>query len=50
MDAASRRNFTLLAERFPFEKYSRLCDVGGADGLLAGIVASAHASPSAARY
>ena len=42
MDASSRRNFELLAERFPFEKYTRLCDVGGADGLLSRIVAVAH--------
>jgi hypothetical protein len=42
MTAASRRNFELLAARFPFGRYRRLCDVGGADGLLSGIVAAAH--------
>lgn len=42
MDASSRRNFELLAERFPFQNYGRLCDVGGADGLLSRIVAAAH--------
>lgn len=42
MDAASRRNIELLAKRFPFECYRRLCDVGCADGLLSRIVASAH--------
>ena len=42
MDSSSRRNFELLAERFPFERYARLCDVGGADGLLTRIVAAAH--------
>ena len=42
MDASSRQNFELLAQRFPFDRYRRLCDVGGADGLLCGIVAAAH--------
>ncbi|RDH78089.1 methyltransferase [Mycolicibacterium moriokaense] len=42
MDSASRRNFELFAERFPFHRYERLCDVGGADGLLSRIVAAAH--------
>jgi ubiquinone/menaquinone biosynthesis C-methylase UbiE len=42
MDASSRRNFELLAHRFPFENHRRLCDVGGADGLLSRIVAAAH--------
>lgn len=42
MQASSRRNFELLANRFPFERYSRLCDVGGADALLTRIVAAAH--------
>ncbi len=42
MDAASRRNIELLAKRFPFERYRRLCDVGCADGLLSRIVAAAH--------
>jgi len=42
MDSSSRRNFELLAERFPFERYERLCDVGGADALLSRIVAAKH--------
>jgi len=42
MDSASRRNVELLAERFPFERYQSLCDVGGANGLLSRIVATAH--------
>ncbi|MCB0936231.1 MAG: methyltransferase [Mycobacterium sp.] len=42
MDASSRRNFELLAERFPFANHARLCDVGGADALLSRIVAAAH--------
>lgn len=42
MHASSLRNFELLATRFPFENYARLCDVGGADALLTRIVATAH--------
>ncbi|WP_421845867.1 methyltransferase [Mycobacterium sp.] len=42
MESASRRNVELLAERFPFERYRRLCDVGGADGLLSRVVGAAH--------
>ena len=42
MDASSRRNFELLASRFPFGRYATLCDVGGADALLSRIVAAAH--------
>lgn len=42
MDASSRRNFELLAERFNFGRYSTLCDVGGADALLTRTVAAAH--------
>jgi len=42
MDSSSRRNFQLFANRFPFERYRRLCDVGGADGLLVRTVAAAH--------
>ena len=30
------------AERFPFERYRSLCDVGGADALLSRIVAARH--------
>jgi hypothetical protein len=42
MDSSSRRNFEYFADRFPFKRYERLCDVGGADGLLSRIVAAAH--------
>jgi predicted O-methyltransferase YrrM len=42
MAGASVRNFELLAERFPFDGYQSLCDVGGADGLLATKLAAAH--------
>lgn len=42
MDSSSRRNFAILAEVFPFGRYRRLCDVGGADALLSRIIAPAH--------
>lgn len=42
MESSSRRNFAILAEVFPFDRYHRLCDVGGADALLSRIVAPAH--------
>jgi O-methyltransferase domain/Dimerisation domain len=42
MTGASVHNFELLAERFAFDRYRNLCDVGGADGLLAMTVAAAH--------
>jgi hypothetical protein len=42
MAGASARNFERLAERFPFGRYRSLCDVGGADGLLATKLAAAH--------
>jgi len=42
MDSASLRNVELLAERFPFQRYRSLCDVGGANGLLSRTVATAH--------
>ncbi len=42
MESSSRRNFELLAERFPFDRYTCLCDVGGADALLSRIVGAAH--------
>ena len=42
MDSSSRVNFELLAQRFPFDRYRTLCDVGGADALLSRIVANRH--------
>ena len=42
MHSSSRRNFEQFADRFPFDRYQRLCDVGGADGLLSRTVAAAH--------
>jgi len=42
MHSSSRRNFELLATRFPFDRYGRLCDVGGADALLTRIVAATY--------
>ncbi|MEM8956905.1 MAG: methyltransferase [Pseudomonadota bacterium] len=42
MRGSSIRNFRTLAEAFPFSRYGRLVDVGGADGLLAREVAARH--------
>ncbi|WP_407666211.1 methyltransferase [Mycobacterium pinniadriaticum] len=42
MDSSSRTNFELLAQRFPFDRYRSVCDVGGADALLTRIVAARH--------
>ena len=42
MTGLSAGNFTLLAERFDFSRYSTLADVGGATGQLACIVAQRH--------
>lgn len=35
-------NFTTLAERFPWEKYRKVLDVGGASGAFSAIVAQRH--------
>jgi hypothetical protein len=42
MRGISMPNFTALAERVDFSKYRTLCDVGGATGLLATLVAKRH--------
>jgi predicted O-methyltransferase YrrM len=42
MTGLSRANFSALADRFDFSKYNTLCDVGGATGLLAMLVAKKH--------
>lgn len=42
MTGLSRINFEALAERFDFSRYRRLCDIGGATGLLAIEVAKRH--------
>lgn len=42
MTGASIVNFQLLAEKFPFERYRTLTDVGGANGLLSRSLAKAH--------
>jgi hypothetical protein len=42
MTGISRPNFEAFAEKFDFSRYSSLCDVGGASGLLAILVASRH--------
>jgi len=42
MTGLSRINFEALAEKFDFSRYRRLCDVGGATGLLSIEVARKH--------
>ncbi len=42
MSGASTGNFIALAEKFDFAPYKTLCDVGGAEGILAMMVARAH--------
>jgi hypothetical protein len=42
MTGASLANFQLLAQRFPFDCYRTLTDVGGANGLLSRLVAKGH--------
>ena len=43
MSGISAGNFLQLAEKFDFSRYSTVCDVGGATGLLSIILASRHA-------
>ena len=42
MNGSSIRNFETFARKFPFENYSTLCDIGGADALLSRNVAAVH--------
>ena len=42
MSGISAGNFKAFAEKFDFARYSTLCDVGGATGQLACMVAAAH--------
>jgi hypothetical protein len=42
MESASLRNVELLARRFPSQHDRSRCDVGGADGVLSWIIATAH--------
>jgi len=42
MTGLSRINFEALADKFDFSRYSSLCDVGGATGLLCIEVAKKH--------
>jgi O-methyltransferase domain/Dimerisation domain len=42
MRGISQPNFQALADRFDFSKYDSLCDVGGATGLLATLVAERY--------
>jgi hypothetical protein len=42
MAGLSRTNFEAFAEKFDFSRYTTLCDVGGATGLLSILVARRH--------
>lgn len=42
MRGISRVNFQAFAQEFDFSRYSTLCDVGGATGLLSSLVAIQH--------
>lgn len=42
MRGISAGNFQALADKFDFSRYHALCDVGGATGLLASLVAKRH--------
>lgn len=42
MNGASIRNFQALAQRFPFEQYQTLSDIGGSDALLSRSIAAVH--------
>lgn len=42
MQGVSQRNFRKLAREFDFSRFGNVCDVGGANGLLACLVAAAH--------
>ena len=42
MAGISRGNFVALAEKFDFSRYRTVCDVGGATGQLASILAAHH--------
>ena len=42
MAAIQKSNFAVLAETFDFSKYDSMCDVGGASGALAMVVARRH--------
>jgi predicted O-methyltransferase YrrM len=44
MSGVSAKNFQVLAQKFDFSKYKTLCDVGGATGQLACMVAKEHPS------
>ncbi|EFJ45789.1 hypothetical protein VOLCADRAFT_121144 [Volvox carteri f. nagariensis] len=50
MTGASLGNFQLLAERFPFSRFTSVGDLGGSAGCLACCVASRHAHLTATTY
>ena len=50
MRGLSFPNFQAFANKFDFSSYSTLCDVGGATGLLSGLVAKKHAHLSCTTF
>lgn len=50
MAGISRGNFQTFVDAFDFKPYRTYCDVGGATGLLAGIVANAHSHLACASF
>jgi len=50
MTGASRGNFAAFVDTFDFSPFQSYCDIGGATGLLAGMVAEAHPHLSCATF
>jgi hypothetical protein len=50
MRGISTANFQALADKFDFSRYQTLCDVGGATGILATLVARRHAHLQCATF
>lgn len=50
MTGASRGNFQVFVDTFDFTPFKSCCDIGGATGLLAGMIAEAHPSLSCATF
>jgi len=50
MTGASRGNFQVFVDTFDFSPFKTCCDIGGATGLLAGMIAEAHPHLSCATF
>jgi len=50
MTGASRGNFQVFVDQFDFSPFKTHCDIGGATGLLAGMIAEAHPHLSCATF